>query len=382
MTPAAPSATPAQAQQAQQQVPFTLASAFTSRSAFQLAATTLTAGTQQPTGFPLNIRSFGWLSNIVMEFTVNLTAGGTFGPNGPAGLIDRIGVRTSAGQPLIAPISGKDLYLDNKYFGKPFGPTTPQGKGADPFTRQGTNLAPGATAVKFFLALQFEIDHSSGFGCIPSTASDREFTIDLTLASIASAFSVAPTVPPNVAIQATAWYWDLPAGGQVPFGVTPTSQSYRLLQYEQGTINQGLNTYQSANKGNVIMNSLIKVLNATNVPTEAAMSPTFEIDLDNNPRLWFTQDEWRAHMTGWFGYGTSEAIDTPGGQDSGVFVIPWRLLAGGVGADSNASHAQYFTTLNTSQIDFKGYNYGATAAGLFVLTDSVTSPNPQFIFSK
>lgn len=367
--------------------PFTLASAFTSRQAFTASQIAITGSTAQPVGFPLNIRSFGWLSNVVLEFTLAGTTGGTLGPAGVAGLIDRIGVRTSSGQPLIAPISGYNLYLDNKYGGKTFGPSTPVGVNGDPYTQYGVNLSPAANGgtLHFFLALQFEIDHSSGFGCIPSTASDREFTIDLTLASYTEAFTVNPTTPANLlmSINATAWYWDLPAAGQTPFGVTNMSQTYRLLQIERGPINAGLNTYQSSNKGNVIMNSIVKVLNNTGVPTEAAMSDPFEIDLDNNPRIWITQAQWRAAIGTWYGYGANgQALGAPGGQDAGVFVLPWRLLAGGQGADPTASHAQYFTTLNTSQIDFKGYNYGASAAQLEILTDSVTSPDPRFIFSK
>lgn len=367
--------------------PFTLASAYTSRQAFTASQIALTTSTQQPIGFPLNIRSFGWLSNIVLEFTLAGTTGGVLGWAGVAGLIDRIGVRTSAGQPLIAPVSGYNLYLDNKYGGKTFGPATPIGVDGDPYNLYGVNLNPADNGgvLHFFLALQFEIDHSSGLGCIPSTASDREFTIDLSLASYTTMFTTNPTTPANLelSIVATAWYWDLPAAGQTPFGVSNTSQTYRLLQIERGPINSGLNTYQSSNKGNVIMNSIVKVLNSSGVPTEAAMSDPYEIDLDNNPRLWFTQAQWRAAITQWYGYGANgQALGAPGGQDAGVFVIPWRLLAGGQGADPNASHAQYFTTLNTSQIDFKGYNYGTSAASLELLTDSVTSPDPRYIFSK
>lgn len=386
-----PTATPAVGQQtptSQHNLPpFTLASAFTSRQAFTVSNVLLTTATQQPVGFPLNIRTFGWVSNIVLEFTLPGTTGGVLGPAGAAGIIDRIGVRTSAGQPLIAPITGYNLYLDNKYGGKTFGPSTPYGVNADPYTQYGVNTNPANNAgtLHFFLALQFEVDHSSGLGCIPSTASDREFTIDLTLASISEAFTTQPTTPADLllSVNATAWYWDLPAAGQVPFGVSSTSQTYRLLQIERGPINEGLNTYQSSNKGNVIMNSIIKVLNSSGVPTEAAMSDPYEIDLDNNPRLWFTQAQWRAAMTQWYGYGENgQALGAAGGQDAGVFVVPWRLFAGGQGADPNGSHAQYFTTLNTSQIDFKGYNYGATAASLEILTDSITTPDPRYIFSK
>jgi hypothetical protein len=63
-----------------------------------------------------------------------------------------------------------------------------------------------------------------------------------------------------------------------------------------------------------------------------------------------------------------------------VYVVPWRLLAGGQGGDA-LSHAQYLATLNTTQVEFTGYGYGA-AGTLEILGDQVSTPNAAYIYSK
>lgn len=369
-----------------QAVPFTIGSAFTSRQAFELPQQALGSGTVQPTGFPLNLGSFGWVASIILKFTLTFTAGANtaFGADGINNVIDRIGVRTSGGAPLIQPVTGYQLYLDNKYGGKPFGPTAAPA-GTDPNQLPGTSLAiteSAANTLTFFRALQFQVDPTSALGCIPATASNREFTIDLTLGSLGTVFPTGAPAAANVSISATAWYWDIPADGAVPFGVTAQSQTLRLLQVEQSPVNAGSNKTKSTNVGNIIMNHYLVFRDGNGIRQDADWSNPFEVDIDNNPRLWFDRQEWQAHMANWFGLGKSgQAIDTVGGLDSGVYVIPWAQLAGGAGNSPVGSHAQYLATLNTSQLVFNGYNYGA-AGSLNILTDALSTPNAAFAYSR
>lgn len=370
------------------QLPFTLGSAFSSRQAFSLPSQALGAGTLQPNGFPINLGSFGWISNIVLDITLSYTSGGsapTLAADGIDTLIDRIGVRTAGGAPLIQPIDGYTLHMDNIFGGKRFGPTTPT-VGSDPDTLPGTDLAmPPATTAKtnrFFRALQFEIDPSSGLGAIPATAANREFTIDLTLAAISTIFATNPPAAATVSIEATVFYWDLPADGAVPFGVTDQSQTLRLLQVERAPVNAGENKLKTNNVGNVIMNHYLIFRNNSGVRDDTNFSSPFQVDIDNNARLWLTKTIWKAAMASWFGLGKGgQAIDTPGGLRSGVYVLPWRLLAGGEAADPQSSHAQYLATLNTTQLVMHGLNYGG-AGSLQVTTDAVSTPNAAFLYSK
>lgn len=367
------------------QLPFTLGSSFTTRQAFTVSNQALGSGTVQPANFPLNLGSFGWVSNVLLDITVSYTAGSTaptLGPDGFDALIDRIGVSTSGGSPLIQPVDGFTLHMDNVFGGKRFGAAN-LSYGTDPDTLPGTDLAmPAALAAKtnrFFRSLQFEIDPSTALASIPATAANREFTISLTLASLSTLFASNAPAAATVSIVATVFYWDLPADGAMPFGSTASSQTLRLLQTQQRPMNQGDSDLKSTNVGNVIMSNYLIFRDSSGVRSDADFSDPFQIEVDNNVRFWISQDVWKASMAAWF--GLTGALDSPGGLYTGVYVLPWRLLAGGTGANANASHAQYLATLDTTNLVFHGLNFGA-AGSLQVVTDTVSTPQAAYLYSK
>lgn len=377
-----PATTPVESKNA---LPFTLGSQFSCRQGFSLPSQALGAGTVQPVGFPLNLGSFGWVSNVLLDISISYTAGATaptLGPDGFDALIDHIGVRTAGGNPLIQPVDGFTLHMDNIFGGKRFGMTTPQ-LGTDPDLLPGTNLtlpAAGQPATnRIFRSLQFEIDPSSALGCIPATAANREFTIDLTLAAISTVFATNAPAAVTVSITATVYYWSVPADGAVPFGVSPQSQTLRMLQVERGPVNAGENRTKTNNVGNVALNHILIFRNNSGVRDDTNFSDPFQIEIDNDARLWMTKNAWKANMASWF--GLTGALDTPGGLRSGVYVLPWRLLAGSAAADPSASHAQYLATLNTTQLVFHGLSYGG-AGSLQITTDAVSTPNAMFLYSK
>lgn len=364
-------------------MPFTLASQFSSRQAFVTSAT-LGAGIQ-PIGAPINLGSFGWVSNILLDINLTYTAGATaptLGPDGLDALIASIGVRTAGGNPLIQPISGYVLHLDNIFGGKRFGPSVPVGC-TDPDILPNTNLtmpaASGAGNNRIFRSLQFEVDGSSGLGCIPATAANREFTIDISFAALSTIFASNAPATATVTVTATVYYWDVPADGGVPFGVTNQSQTLRLLQVEQSPVNAGENKLKSNNVGNLIRSHYLIFRNGSNVRDDSNFSDPFQVDIDNNARFWNTKNAWKVWMSQAF--GLTNAVDTPGGLRSGVYVVPWYLLAGGSGASTASSHAQTLATLNTTPLVMHGLNYGA-AGSLQIVTDAISTPNAAFVYSK
>jgi len=366
------------------QLPFTLGSAFTARDAFE-STTALGVGTVNATGFPYHIPSFGWLSNLELEFSVTFTAGATtaFGPDGIDALIDNIGVRTPGGSPVIQPIDGFSLHMDNKFGGKRMGSSTPPA-GTDPDSFPSTVLAiteSAANTLTFTRYLQFELDASSALGCIPTTASNREFYIDLTYSALSKVFPTGTPAAASVTVNATAYYWDIPADNAMPYGVVNNVPTLRLLQTEFPTVNAGSSKSKSVNMGNIIMNHILIFRDSTGARSDADFSDPFEFNIDNNARFWRRKSSWKRDMANWFGLGKNgQALDAPGGLNAGVYVLPWRLLAGGTGADPFASHAQFLATQNTTQLIAQGYNNGA-AGTLQLLTDAVSTPNAAVIYS-
>lgn len=381
-TTAAPAA-PSKAKQ----LPFTLGASLSTRQAFTVTQA-LGAAPVTPNGFPLNLPSFGWVSNIVLDIALSYTAGATaptLGPDGFDALIASIGVRTAGGAPLIQPIDGFSLHMDNVFGGKRFGRGIPQSStDPDQFATL-TNLtlptANNPAVNRIFRSLQFEIDSSSGMGCIPATAANREFTIDLTFAALGTIFATNAPAAATVTVTATAVYWDLPADGAVPWGVTGDSQTLRLLQNQRSQqIPSGETKIKDNNVGNVIMNHILIYRNSAGVRDDTNFSDPFQVDIDNNTRFWTTKDLWKTDMSQLF--GLTAALDTPGGLRSGVYVVPWRLFAGGVAADAYASHAQYLATLNTTQLQWHPLSTGAAGGALQILTDAVSTPDASLVYSK
>lgn len=368
------------------QLPFTLGSALSSRQAF-VVTTALSANPGSPVGFPLNLPSFGWVSNIVLDIAIaytNTAGGATLNADGFDSVISSIGVRTAGGAPLIQPLDGYSLHMDNIFGGKRFGFGVPQGA-TDPDTLPGTNITLPAvstpTTQRIFRALQFEIDPSSALGSIPATAANREFTIDLSLAAIGTIFPTNAPAAVTVTITATAFYWDLPADGAVPHGVTQDSQTLRLFQNAKSPqLGSGEQKWKDNNVGNIIMNHILIYRNSSNVRDDANFSDPFQVDIDNNTRFWITKNLWKLMMAQLF--GLTAAIDTPGGLRGGVYVIPWRLLAGGVAADAYASHAQYLATMNTTQLQWHPLALGAAGGSIQILTDAVSTPDASLVYDK
>lgn len=378
--------TPAATQQPA--VPFPLASQVGSRVAFQISPAALGTGVTVPNGSPKNVQAVGYLSSILLKFTVSLTAAAgaaVASADAPFNLIDRISVKNSAGNPLIQPVSGYDLYLINKYSGLPLGYNDCVGGPlADPKNWQGVSLGVAAAnpTVTFFLALPFELDRPTGLGSIAATASNREFVVDLSFAAFATAYTAGVTAA-TIQVDATSVYWSVPAQyspqgapqQQAPFGPGTVG----LFQVESGPVSSGDNLFKSNNVGNIIRNHILVLRNAAGARTEADWTTVLELMLDNAPRFHFDQSQLRQAISQWFGYAGS--LDSAGGQDSGVFPIPYYLLAGGQ-AGNPKSNSQWLQTLDATLLQFHAFNFGANAARLEVITHAVAAPNPAYVFYK
>jgi len=372
------------AETAQALVPFTLASRASSRQSFSIPNITLSASAPvTPPGTPVQVPAVGWLRSLRFEVTLDGT-GGTpaFAADAPWNVIQQISVKNAAGQPLIAPVTGYELYLINKYGAQGAGMVSAYGTLADPKNnRQYSATAPDA---HFFLDLPFEIDPSSGLGAIPALASNRSYQVEVTLNSMSAIYSAQPTSA-VVSLDVTANYWDVPPattpGGAVqatdPFGAGTLS----LWQKEVPVIAPGDQLTRSNNVGNVIRNIILTTRTAAGARTDADFPGIMELYVDNNPMIRLKKTEWQDLMARAYGYNAT-ALDTAGGLDTGVYVFPFHVLAGGLSNDPSNSRAQLLPTLDATLLQFKGYGYGASISTLTVLTQAVTSDNSAFIYSK
>lgn len=366
-------------------LPFSVASRLAKRQSFALTNVSLaSASPTVPAGSPVQVPAVGYLQALRLEFT-GTVSGGTSPAlvtgDTPWNVISSIAVTNSAGQNLIAPMTGYELYLINKYGFQGAGLAAPIGALQDP--KNNPSYSASGSGFHFFLDLPFTIDQRFGMGAIPALASNRSYNVQITYNSIANVYSGAPNL--SVTVDATAVYWEVPVS-TTPGGVQQVTTPYggdtlSLWQKETALLTQGENTTKSSNVGNVIRNIILVARDSTgNRLTFADWSNVVELYLDNNPLIREKKTEWLDELARQYGYiGTSDAA---GGLDSGVFVFPFALLAGGNAGDPSSSKAQYLPTLDATLMQLKGNAWGAGAAGgtLTIITQAVTTSNIGYIY--
>lgn len=353
------------------QLPFNIGARNSTRFSFQLPVTPLGAGSVPLA--PVQIPAVGYLKKLTLEITAT-GVGGTapaFAPDAPFSLLQSVELRNSSGNDLIVPVTGYQLMLMNKYGAQ--GIDAPY---CDPRADQQYNAAGSSS--HFFLDVPCEISPADAFGAIPALASNRSYQLAIILGSLSTYVSSNPTV--NVTITGTAYYYTEPVaqtqGGTSQVTAPPYNGSLNLWQYEGLPLSPGDKYLKLNNTGNVLRELIFVLRNAAGVREDADWPAVAELYLDNSPMFYKPQSLWQSEMSRVFGLqGGAPGKDVARGLDTGVYVIPFFALAEG-NAIANARRSQYLPTLDASQLQIRGTSWGAGAATLEILTNSVQPVNP------
>lgn len=359
-------------------IPFALASRKMTRFSFTAGTTTLSASTPIPLS-PIQIPAVGYLSHLDLEVTVTGTGGTTpaFTADAPFNVLQSVEFKTAAGNDIIVPLTGYQAYLATKYGCQyAVAPYSDNRLG-----RQYTATAPSA---HFFLQIPLEIDNGNGYGSIPALASNRSYQLNLILSAISTVLSGAPGV--TVTINGTAHYWSEPpattASGAVqataPSGVGSVSQ----WQIEMPAVTPGDKLIKSNNVGNVLRTLIFTLRNSSGARIDTNGWPAVaELYLDNEPMFYFAQNEWEDMMSKWYGFSAASK-DVAQGLDTGVYVIPFHALAGGMAGDTNNSRSQLLPTVDASQLQLRGTSFGSASSTLEILTNSVIPTDAATLYSR
>ena len=353
-------------------LPFAIASRVMSR--LSIANTTVLGAGNTPTT-PIQIPAVGFLRRLQLKFTMTFTAGTAFPADGPFALINSIEFRTAAGNQLIVPVTGYQLYLMNKY-----GHPQIMSPYSDPkFVSYSTT---SGTAASFYLDIPFEIDPETGLGSIPALASNRNYQLGINYRSYST---VTGATAGSVTVEAVAHYWtEPPASSASGLGQETQPQGLGTISQwllETPSVNSGASTVTLHNTGNFMRNIIFVARNAAGARTEADWPALTEFILDNESMFYLPKDDWRFAMRRQFGL-TASAMDAPNGIDSGVFVLPFDTLVGSLSGDPANSRSQYLPTLDSSQLQIKGSAFGAGISTVEILTNNITPSSSGDVFSK
>lgn len=354
--------------------PFTIGSRVSARASFDTGVKNLATGAVTPAG-PTQVPAVGFLAGLLLK--VSATAAGgvpALTADAPWNLINQVNFRNSKGDNLITSMTGYQLYLVNKYGGQlPFG----VGSTADP--KVGNGYTATAASPSFYLWLPFTIDMAQALGVVPATAGNNNYQVEIVFSSTGTVWSGGVTSG-TAQVAATAFYYDLPndAGFEdLPMGL-PTASIWNI---ETPVLSQGTKTIQSFNNGNVIRNSIIVVRTAAGVRSEADLPTVLKLVVDNVDRLRFPTEMHRHLMSRWYGL-TSSTAEAALGQDNGVLVFPYHLLSGGISGDPSNVRDQLLQTQTTTLLQLVGESFGATAATMELITQSIATTDLNALYGK
>lgn len=358
-------------------LPFPIAARMATRFSFTTGTIALDSAAPKPIS-PIQIPAVGYIRHLNLEVTVAGTGGTTpaFTADAPFNVLQVVEFRTAAGNDLIVPLTGYQVYIANKY-GAQFA--------VAPYSdnRMGRQYSATAPSAHFFLQIPLEIDCETGLGAIPALASNRSYQLALTLAAVSTVLSGAPTV--NVTINGTAHYWTEPSTATQsgvpqatqPFGLGTISQ----WQLDAPPVTPGDKYVKSNNVGGSIRTLIFTLRNSSGARIDTnGWGSNVELYLDNEPMFYAGQNEWEDMMSKRFGL-TASSKDVAQGLDTGVYVYPFHALAGGMAGDPANSRSQILPTLDASQLQLRTI-FGSAVSSLEILTNSVVAPSSQILYSK
>lgn len=356
-------------------LPFPIASRASTR--FSFSETRALGASPIPMN-PIQIPAVGYLRKLQLRIRVTSTAGTAFGVDGPFNLISLIEFRTAAGNDIVTPMTGYQWYLINKYAH----PTV-----ASPYADAKTSgSATSGTAAEFFLDIPFEIDPETGLGSIPALASNRSYQLLLTLAPYST---ITGATAANITIDGLAYYWtEPPAASASGIAQATAPQGLGMInqwQLESPALHPGDMLVKSNNVGNIIRSQIFVLRNAAGARIDGDFPAVTEVLLDNETLFYLPKANWKLLMKQQHGI-SSNALDGAMGAvstlDSGVYVLSYDAMVGSVAGDPANSRSQYLPTLDASQLQIRGMNFGADVSSLEILTNSVIPVSTADIYNK
>lgn len=338
---------------ARQLVPFIRASYEHREGAFLDVTNTIGAGAIQLS--PADVPAFGYARFLwlLVECEGGDLTAGVLSQDYPFVLLDQVTFKDINGAPIIGPLSGYDLYLVNKWGGY----TWASDPTADPFY-------VGTVNAVFALVVPLEITRFDGYGSLGNMNSAANYKLEVTLAASATAFTTAPTTPPNVRVRAYLDAWQQPAAadaqGNPNQTVPPGNGTIQFWSVATTALNAGDQIIRLPRVGNLIRNILFVYRDDAAVPqrstTEFPDPLTFNWDarqVFQDPRAYFAWNE--RHI-----YGL-----TP---DVGVFV--YCFTDDQDGHAGNENRHLWLPTVQATRLEIRGV-FGGSGGTLRILTNDV-----------
>jgi len=364
-------------------IPFTRGSRQKTKQAFQLGPFTVSAVNQ--TLNPIQIPPGGFLRWVDIDVTCTTATNAatvTFAADGPWSALSYIDLRNSAGDSLIVPFTGYQLYLINKYGALGIDPPNGDPRRQNIFVATAGAVATGGS-FRFYLRIPLEIDPRDALAAVPNLAANKSYQLQFNLAPTTLIYGVAPTNPGAITILGVMGYWTQPnqtnAGGAQQEIKPLGNGSVSLWRLQPEVVAPGDRLTQLLNVGNVIRTMIFCLRTAAAVRTSTDWSATSQFVVNDDIMFLLPTGLWQTWMAADYGYNTG-AVDAAGGLDTGVFVLSQlNNQRGCVKADGPRD--QYLVTYNTTLLQLRNTSLGAAASSLEIITNEIKPISALALYS-
>jgi hypothetical protein len=345
------------------------------------------------TTYQVQLQTNAFLETLIMD--VELTTSGNsanvaFAADGVWQAIAQIKLDDPAGQSIIAPITGYQLYTLNKYLPDTDCFFDPQ---LDPNYSATTGTGGTGGSFSFRLVLPVEHRRRDALGALNNSAANQRYLVTITsvssLGGTANIYSTAPTTPATTfSIQFYQQYWTSPPGvittsqGQSQVQATPTGLgTVAFVRYERHNEVSGGGTpqIQLNNVGDYISTLIFTLRNSSNARISADWPSEFDWWINDFQVHALSTNDFQRWMARHFRY--TAAIGSAGGLDTGVFALnPW--MTGLFDRVENFAPAnQYLPTDATTKLQIRGSTWGTNASYLEVVTRMIRPVSGAALFA-
>lgn len=345
------------------------------------ATRTYTPGQQDQISLQTNAYLEAVIFDVILTTSAN-AATVAFAADSPWQVIAQIKLDDPAGQSIIAPVTGYQLYTLNKYLPDTECSFDPKG---DPTFVLTTGAGATGGSFNFRLVLPIEHRRRDALGALNNSAANQRYLVTINIiASFATLYTTPPTTnAANITVQVYQEYWTSPpaqittAQGSSQVQASPSGLgTVGFVRFERhNEVNGGGQPQIQLNNVGDYISSLIFTLRDTagardiNAGPQSATNANWPTEFD-----WWINDfqvhalenvQWLRSVGRFYGY--RGAVETSFGLDNGVY--PMLQLAQLFDTTANFGPAnQYLPTDATTKLQIRGSTWGSGANFLEVLT--------------
>jgi hypothetical protein len=359
----------------------------------------------------VQLQTNAFLENVIIDISLITAANSAtvaFAADSPWQLIQSIKLDDPAGQSIIAPITGYQLYTLNKYLPDVECSFDPK---HDPNYFATTGAVGTGGSFGFRLVLPIEHRRRDALGALNNSAANQRYLITINIiAAFATLYTTPPTTPAaSCSFQFYQQYWTSPPStittsqGSSQTQATPTGLgTVGFVRYERhNEVSGGGSPQIQFNNVGDYISAIIFTLRDTAgardlyVPPQSATNANWPTELD----FWVNDFQLRADSmygpsgtaaaTGVGGivyrdtarfYDYWAAFEAAGGLDNGVVPMIFMYQLFDQAANFGPAN-QYLPTDATSKLQIRGSTWGSGAANLEVLTRMVRPVSGAALFA-